>query len=187
MSTPIEIAAVVLGLIYLVLVIREQRVGWIAGGLASALFLFVFWRAGLPGQGLLQVYYVGVAIHGWLHWGREDGVAVSRLGFRGNTISIGLLVALCAITLFLRDDGNTTTALLDTATSWGGVIATWLVASKRVEAWIWWVVIDIASTALYLQAGLLASSGLYALYTALAAYGLWEWLRSSQKATTTTT
>ena len=134
MSTPIEIAAVVLGLIYLVLVIREQRVGWIAGGLASALFLFVFWHAGLPGQGLLQVYYVGVAIHGWLYWGREDGVAVSRLGFRGNAISVVVLVALCAITLLLRDDGNTTTALLDTATSWGGVIATWLVASKRCRS-----------------------------------------------------
>ncbi|MEM1404450.1 MAG: nicotinamide riboside transporter PnuC [Pseudomonadota bacterium] len=187
MSTPIEIAAVILGLVYLVLVIREQRIGWIAGGLASALFLLVFWRAGLPGQALLQVYYVGVAINGWIYWGREHGVAVSRLGFPGNVLSIGVLAGLCAITLLLRDDGHTGTAWLDTATSWSGVIATWLVASKRVEAWIWWVVIDIASTALYLQAGLLASSALYALYTALAAYGLWEWLRSSQKATKATT
>ncbi|MEM6774728.1 MAG: nicotinamide mononucleotide transporter, partial [Pseudomonadota bacterium] len=71
----LEAVAVALGLLYLVLAIREQRSGWVAGGLASLLFLLLFWRASLPMQALLQVYYVLVSIHGFLHWGPKRATA----------------------------------------------------------------------------------------------------------------
>ena len=202
----LEAVAVILGLAYLVLAIRERRECWIAGGFASVLFLGVFWHAALPMQALLQVYYVGIAIHGWRHWGRsQDATArpVSRVSAAGHGVALALWALLCLLTQGLRSDlGWWDTASregvfmsiyavidalapgwLDTASSWGGVIATWMIARKKLEAWIYWIVIDTASAALYLQAGLAASAALYGVYALLAAMAWREWRTSYRRLT----
>jgi nicotinamide mononucleotide transporter len=184
LSAVLEGAGALLGLVYVLLAIRENRLCWIAGAAASVVFFFVFRKADLPMQALLQIYYVGVAIHGWVHWGRpgSDGeLAVTRLTWRGWLLGLTLLVGTTAATLGMRSDGVTAEAVLDCATSWSGVLATWLVARKILEAWLWWIVIDLATIVLYLQAGLLASSALYALYTGLAYLGWREWHKHFQR------
>lgn len=179
----LEGGGVILGLLYVILAIRENRLCWIAGAGASTLFLVVFWEAELRMQALLQIYYIAVAAHGWVHWGRPDAgreLEISSLTWRDQALCVGLLLLLSAFTLLLQDKPGQPTAVLDALTSWGGVLATWLVARKVLEAWLWWVAIDIATIALYLQADLLASSGLYALYTVLAFLGWKEWRKSYQ-------
>lgn len=172
-----EGVAVALGLAYLLLAIRERRGCWIAGALASLLFGVVFWRAGLPMQAVLQVYYVAVAIHGWYHWGadRHASAQVHYLDprYHAGLLLLWLVAVLCSQAL--RQDPAALPGWLDSLTSWGGVLATWLVARKAVEAWLYWIVIDAATVALYLNAGLLPSAGLFALYTALAVVGWREW------------
>jgi nicotinamide mononucleotide transporter len=177
----LEWSAVGLGLIYLILIIRERRVGWIAGALASAIFLFVFWDAQLPGQALLQIYYVAIAVRGWLHWGNDSDLSVTRLSSSQHLAALALLVVASVLTIILRDSSTDITAAADALTSWGGVIATWMVAQKKVEAWVWWIVIDAATVALYISAGLIASSALYLIYTGLAVFGLWQWYRTFQQ------
>jgi nicotinamide mononucleotide transporter len=177
LNTAIEIVAAVLGLAYVLLAIRERRACWIAGGLASLLFLFVFWHAGLAMQAFLQIYYAGIAVHAWRTWGRDDRdpLPISRFSGRYHALLLALLLSATVITVLLRRNGGGIEAWLDAATSWGGVLATWLVARKALAAWLYWIIIDLATVALYMQAGLLASSALYALYTALAFLGWREW------------
>lgn len=177
----LEWSAVGLGLLYLILIIRERREGWVAGALASAIFLFVFWDAQLPGQALLQIYYVAIAVRGWIHWGGDSDLSVTRLRTSQHVIAVVLLVAASLLTILLRDSSTDLTAAADALTSWGGVIATLMVAQKKVEAWVWWIVIDAATVALYISAGLMASSALYLIYTGLAITGLWQWYRSFQQ------
>lgn len=184
MSTVPEILAVALGLGYLLLAIREQRSCWLAGGLASLIFLGIFWRAGLLMQSLLQLFYIGMAIHGWWHWGADqstDRLEVSRSGLREQVLLLLALGLLCLVTLQLRAGFNDPQAVLDTVSSWGGVLATWMVAQKKLEAWLYWIVIDTATVALYVDADLLASSALYALYTILAFVGWKQWLSTYRK------
>lgn len=178
----IEALAVALGLAYLVLAIREQRSCWIAGGLASLLFLYLLWDVQLPMQALLQVYYVVLAIHGWRHWGGQRGGGITRRGLSFHLSAAALLLGFSAVTLYLRQAEPGVREVLDTLTTWGGVLATWMIARKICEAWLYWVVIDIATSALYLGAGLGASSALYVLYTVLAFLGWKEWQRSLQTA-----
>lgn len=205
----LEAVAVILGLAYLLLAIRERRECWIAGGFASVLFLGVFWRAALPMQALLQVYYVGIAIHGWRHWGRsQDATArpVSRVSPACHGVALALWALLCLLTQGLRGDflhgalswwdtasregaslsidaviDALAPGWLDTASSWGSVIATWMIARKKLEAWIYWILIDSASAALYLQAGLGASAALYGVYALLAAMAWREWRTSYRR------
>jgi nicotinamide mononucleotide transporter len=185
-STAAEIAAVVLGLAYLLLAIREQRSCWIFGAAASLLFLAVFWRAGLPMQALLQVYYVLIAVHGWLHWGKDNSASqtpVKRSRPRVHLVSILALLTLSVATIAARDLWTDSQAWMDALSSWGGVLATWMVARKILEAWLYWIVIDTLTVVLYIDAGLLPSSALYALYTVLALIGWRQWRASYHQQT----
>ena len=175
--TVAEGLAVALGLAYLLLAIRERRSCWVVGALASLLFAAVFWRAGLPMQAVLQGYYVAVAVHGWYHWGsdRHAATRVHYLRRRDHAVLLSLWCLAVLATQALRQDGASPAGWLDSLTSWGGVLATWLVARKAVEAWLYWVVIDAATVILYLDADLLPSAGLFMLYTALAVTGWREW------------
>lgn len=182
-----EWSGVALGLIYLLLAIREQRSCWVAGAAASALFLGVFWRAGLPMQSLLQVYYIAVAVHGWIHWSAESDsgsapAAVHRAPLRMQLISVTLLLALATGSVLFQDAASSLQGWLDSGTSWGGVIATWLVARKVLDAWLYWIVIDAVTAALYFQTGLLASSALYILYAVLAFIAWRTWQQSYHSA-----
>jgi nicotinamide mononucleotide transporter len=181
LTTTLEIAAVLLGLAYLVFAIREKRLCWIAGGLASGIFLWIFKDAGLPMQALLQVFYIGMAMHGWWHWGQDNSSSAARIlgmHYRDHVIVLGSVSLLSIATLLARGVLDEPTAVLDTVSSWGGVLATWLMTRKRLEAWLYWIVIDTATVALYLSAELYVSSALYTLYTALAFIGWRQWQSS---------
>lgn len=179
-----EIAAVILGLVYLLLAIRQRRSCWVYGGLASLLFLAVFWHAGLPMQALLQLYYAAIAVHGWLYWGREDAgkrTPVRRERPRFHVAAVLALTVLATATVGFRGLWDDPQAWLDATSSWGGVIATWMLARKILDAWIYWILIDALTVILYIEAGLLPSSALYMLYTVLAISGWRQWLDSFRR------
>ncbi|MFT4768818.1 MAG: nicotinamide mononucleotide transporter [Glaciecola sp.] len=181
MNAALEALAVVLGLAYLILAIREKRSCWIAGALASIIFGGIFWQAGLPMQALLQVFYLAMAGLGWWHWGKdgsETTSSVSLVTWRYHALVIISLLALSSATLIARDTLTDTQSIVDTSSSWGGVLATWMVARKKLEAWLYWIGIDVLTAGLYLDAGLLASSALYLVYTGLAFIAWKQWRNS---------
>ena len=65
-----ELAAVAFGVAYILLAIRQHRACWIAGGIGTALYGFVFLEAGLPMQAALQLVYVAMSAYGWQAWAR---------------------------------------------------------------------------------------------------------------------
>lgn len=196
----VEALAVLLGLTYLLLAIRERRSCWIAGAAASAIFLGVFWKAGLPMQALLQIFYVLIAAYSWLRWGAgktasqadknqgpiDPGIAITRCTTLYHLNTLALFALLTASTLAVGAALGSTSPdvqdVLDVVSSWGGVIATWMIAQKKLEAWLYWIVIDAATAGLYVRADLLASAGLYLLYTGLAFVGWREWQSTYRRA-----
>lgn len=181
MSEGLEFAASALGLLYLLLAIYQKRSCWLAGGVASSMFMFIFWEAGLPMQALLQVFYVVMAVLGWRHWGKDRVDISTTVGQVTLRYHAGVLLGLAALTittLLLRSALTDVQAIADTATSWAGVLATWMVARKKLEAWVYWIIIDAFTAWLYLDAALLASSALYAVYTGLAIFGWMQWRKT---------
>ena len=72
-TTALELLAVATGLVYIVLIVRRQRVGWIAGAISSCIYVWLAATARLPMQSALQAYYVLMAFYGWYSWTRESG------------------------------------------------------------------------------------------------------------------
>lgn len=185
--TGIEALAVLLGLVYLLLAIRERRSCWIAGGGASLLFCYLLWDAELPMQALLQIYYLAIAVHAWWRWGPTESGSAPRItscsrGYHRIVLAIlfTLTASSLALTSWISDTAPDARGMLDTLTSWGGVIATWMIAGKKLEGWLYWIVIDLATAVLYLSTELRASAALYGLYTGLAWLGWREWRQSLQ-------
>jgi nicotinamide mononucleotide transporter len=69
----------------------------------------------------------------------------------------------------------------DAFVAWGSVLATWMVARKILENWIYWVVFDLAAAALYFAQGFHATAGLFLLYVVLAARGFVAWRADMQR------
>lgn len=182
MSPLVEWLAVGFGLAYVLMAVPQWRGCWLAGGASAALFLLVFWRAQLPTQSVLQVYYIAIAVHGWWHWGRASDprgpLPVRRWPARYHLIAIAAVAALTAFTVLLRHVPIGLTPILDAATGWGGALATWMVARKVLENWLYWIALNSAAVFMYLDSGLTATAMLYALYACIAVFGWFQWRRT---------
>jgi nicotinamide mononucleotide transporter len=179
--SPIEAVAAVLGLVYLVLVIRQRRGGWLAALASTALYLYVFYRARLYMQAALQVYYIVIALYAFYAWRRRPGgeaLVVSHASWRLQGLGcLAVLVVSAASAALLARETGSQDPLLDSLTTWGSVFTTWLVARKKIENWPWWLVVDALIILLCWRGQLYATMILYTLYLGLVLVGWRSWHR----------
>lgn len=179
-----EATAVVLGIAYLLLAVRESLWCWYAAAASTAIFLFLFWDVSLLMESGLQVYYLVMAGYGWWQWqhgGNSNDsngtqLEISRWSARQHFIAIAVVLIAAALSGRLLAT-NTDAALpyLDSFTTWGAVLTTWMVARKVLENWLYWLVIDAISIGLYLDRGLYLTALLFVVYIVIACYGFWQW------------
>lgn len=179
--TIVEGVAVALALAYLLLAVRQNPWCWACAIASSAIYLALFMRTALPLQAALQAFYVGMAVYGWLAWrggGDPDSVlAVSRWRLRRH-LGAGALVA--AFTLAAGAAAaryGSAQPYADAFVASSSVLATWMVARKVLENWLYWIVIDSVAAVLYWTQGLHATAALFVVYVLIAARGLIAWTR----------
>ena len=182
MTNPWEIAAVVLGISYLLLAMWEKISCWYAAFISTAIFLFIFWQSGLLMESGLQVYYLGMAVYGWWCWrhgNRDDGsLPIKRWAWQQHALAIGAVLALSAVSgLLLSQFTEAAWPFLDSFTTWGAMLTTWMVARKLLENWLYWVVIDGLSIFIYLDRELYLTAALFAAYVVIVIFGFFTWLR----------
>jgi nicotinamide mononucleotide transporter len=60
------------------------------------------------------------------------------------------------------------------------VITTFLMIQKKIECWIIWIIIDVVATYLYFLKGAQFFGVEYFIFTLLASFGLWSWIKEYQ-------
>jgi nicotinamide mononucleotide transporter len=183
----IELAATLLALAYTVLAIRHSLWCWPAALLSTVLTLHIMVQSQLFTDALLQLYYAGMAIYGWLNWRRmtaqSHGVPetvvewdlLRHLQLISGTAAAGVLLGYLMATYTSTDF-----AYLGAQISCFAVVSTWLVAKKVVSNWLYWFVIDAASIYMYLQKDLYFFSALFLIYTVIVIMGYLAWRSSYQ-------
>jgi nicotinamide mononucleotide transporter len=172
-----EWAAVAAGVVYITLIIRRKRWGWVAGGLSSLISVVLFARASLPMQAVLQASYVAGAVYGWWSWApqsRPQQITVWTL--RGHLLTVAACVVL-SLGLSRLLAGESAHPFIDSLVACIGLFTTWQVARVRLENWAYWIVVDAVSIYLCLSQGLLAYACLFATYMVMSAIGLRSWWR----------
>ena len=177
----LELIAVLLGVAYLLLAMRENILCWYAAFVSTVLFLIVFWQVNLYMESGLQIYYMVMAVYGWYQWrNSEDSVAVpiSRWPIQRHLLVIAATLIVSGISgyaLATLTDANF--PYLDSFTTWGAIVTTYMVAKKILENWIYWFVLDGLSIYLYIDRGLYFATLLFAAYLVIVVFGYIEWNR----------
>ena len=178
---PAEWVAVVLALAYLLLAVRQNPWCWACAAVSSAIYLVLFARGGLVMQAGLQVFYIGMAAYGWRAWrgaahGAVAALPVSRWSGARHASAAGLvLAATLASGWLVAGPRGGPVPYVDAFVAWASVLATWMVARKVLENWLYWIVIDAVAAALYWSQGFHATAVLFALYVVIAVRGYFAW------------
>lgn len=182
LTGPLEIGGVVLGIIYVLLILKRNRLGWIAGGISSAIYVYLAASARLPMQSTLQAYYVVMAFYGWYSWTsaqqQTEGGRIVRWPLPAHLIAIAAILVLSfASAALLARETHAAWPYLDSFTTWISLLATWMVARMKLENWLYWMVADAITAFLFAAQGHQASAALFVIYIAIAVLGFREWSR----------
>ena len=175
-----EVVAVVLAIAYLVLAIFERIECWYAAFFSTLIFIFLFWDASLLMESALNVYYLLMAVYGWLQWrgylNKSTQTKIHLWPLRNHVLAIGVIFILAAVTgTMLAKNTEAAFPYLDSFTTWAAVVTTFMVARKVLENWWYWLVVNPISVFLYVERGLVLTALLYVAYVVMSVYGLLKW------------
>lgn len=178
-----ETAGVLLAIAYLLLALRENIWCWYCALASTLIYTVLFWQVSLLMESALNVYYVAMAVCGWYLWrsGGSDhtGITIHTWSLKNHGLALASVLALSLISGALLE-ANTRAVLpyLDSFTTWGSVLTTWMVAKKVLENWLYWIVIDSVSIVLYLDRGLYFTALLFAAYVIIVIFGYMSWRKT---------
>ena len=179
----IEITAVFLAILYLVLAVKQNILCWICGIISSILYFFIMRSAGLYMEAYLQIFYVFMGFYGWSQWQKAPK---NNVNFEVNTwsqsqhfiaLSIILILSFLSGTL-LRNFTDAALPFLDALVTWGAVAATYMVAKKLLENWIYWLAIDSISILLFISRDLWLTAFLFCIYIVIIIFGYRLWSKT---------
>jgi nicotinamide mononucleotide transporter len=177
----LELLSVLFALAYLGLAIRQSNWCWPAALVSVLLALVVFFDAKLYMESALQIFYFAMGVYGWMQWqhggAQHDGVRVHWWPARTHAVTMGSIAAGTAgFAWLLARATDSPYPFLDSFTTVGAIVTTFMVTRKVIENWIYWLVIDSVLVYLCLQRGLYWYAGLYVLYLGMCLVGFRSWL-----------
>lgn len=179
-TSAVEFVAVVLGVSYVLLILKCNRLGWLAGAASSIIYVYLAARAHLPMQSVLQFYYVVMSVYGWRNWTRaqqQQGGGIGRWPVRNHVLALLAIALLSALTAqWLRRETHAAWPYLDSMTTWISLFATWLIARLKLENWLYWIAADSVMAYLFAAQGYPFTAALFLTYMVIAVFGFREWL-----------
>ena len=186
MEQYIEILGTAVGLIYLWQEYRASIYLWITSIIMPAIYLYVYYQAGLYADFGINIYYLVIALYGWFAWRynfslrgkRKESKELSISHIRQGVIirlAILFLAAWAIISYILIHYTNSTVPFTDAFTTALSIVGMYMLARKYIEQWWVWLVVDITSCALYIYKELYFTAVLYALYAIIAIFGYRKW------------
>ncbi len=164
------------------------------GMLSTGLFVYLLWKAGLLGDMLINAYYFIMSIFGWYYWTRSQGRTslhpISTTTYRewkgAIFLFIGALLFVFAVYTYW-ERWTSWTAYVDTFTTALFFVGMWLMAKRKIENWIFWILGDAISIPLYFYKGLTLTSIQFVGFTLLALWGYQSWKKWYHNSAATST
>ncbi|WP_454975817.1 nicotinamide riboside transporter PnuC [Capnocytophaga bilenii] len=196
----------IIGVIFGFLSVWYARKGniWVypTGIISTMLFVYLLWHYVLWGDMLINVYYTIMSIYGWVLWARnaqDNIITISRTtpaDWKTATLlgafSFLFVIGVYYLKPFIKNDfslqGVTLgfhnflpTEYVDVFTTAIFLVGMWLMAKRKIENWLFWIVGDLISIPLYYIKGMVFTSFQYLLFTIIAIMGYLEWRRKLQQ------
>ena len=177
--TLLELFAVTMNILSVIYAKRNSILVYPTGLIGTGIFVYILYNFSLLGDMIINFYFVLMSIYGWYYWAqKKDGQTlnnVSRTSIKEYYFILILgITSLLSIYLVYNfyDKWDSWTAYVDTITTAIFFVAMYLMARRKVESWIFWIIGDLITIPLYFYKGLTISSIQYLIFLILAILGL---------------
>jgi nicotinamide mononucleotide transporter len=178
----LEITAVFFGLLSVLFSMMNRVWVFPTGMISTAIFVYLLLKWTLLGDMMINAYYFVMSVYGWYVWTRKiDPNHYTPITFTTNKEKRYSLLIFLATLLFvfmiykIFDKWDSWTAYVDTLTTGIFFVGMWLMAKRKIENWIYWIVGDLISVPLYFYKGFTFTSLQYLIFTVIAVFGYFAW------------
>ncbi|SEG21024.1 nicotinamide riboside transporter PnuC [Algoriphagus boritolerans] len=183
--TWLEAVAVFFGVASVFYSMREHIWVYPTGIVSTLIYVSICFEYKLYADMGINAYYFAMSIYGWYVWTHpkenQEVLPVTWLDGSGWLISIGLFAVSYPLLVFvLNNFTDSDVPFWDSFTTASAFVGMWLMAKKKVENWIFWIITDLVSVPLYFYKGLVLTSFQFLFFTILATFGLFAWIKSAK-------
>ena len=190
--TLLELFAVTMNILSVIYAKRNSILVYPTGLIGTGIFVYILYNFSLLGDMIINFYFVLMSIYGWYYWAQKKGGQtlnnVSRTSIKEYYFILILgITSLLSIYLVYNfyDKWDSWTAYVDTITTAIFFVAMYLMARRKVESWIFWIIGDLITIPLYFYKGLTISSIQYLIFLILAILGYISWKKILNSSTQT--
>lgn len=184
----LEVTAILFGLLSVWFAKKDNIWVFPTGIINTVIYTYLLLKWELLGDMMINFYYAVMSVYGWYHWTRKKGKVVAfpistmnacekKWSLLIFVLTIGFVTAV--YTIF----GKFThwTSYVDTLVTGIFFVGMWLMAKRKIENWILWIVGDIISIPMYFVKGYSFTSVQYLIFTIIAVFGYLEWKKTLQQ------
>ena len=185
----LEFLAFWFGIISVVFAKKQNILVYPTGIICTIITMYLMYKVSLLGHILVNLLYTIISFFGWWNWSRRENndlvVKVSKFTYNDLTKSLLIFFFIVFVAYFAHDFFATNfegqIKELDILTSGIFVTAMWLMANKKLENWILWIIGNVITIPLYLYSDKIILSIQYVIFTILAVQAYIEWKKSLSK------
>lgn len=179
----VEWLAVVSSIVYVILAAKRIIWCWLFAFIGSLLFVYLCYIGQLYIEASLQLFYVAMAVVGWLSWNHSDQqVAIDKWSSKYHVLNVLICATIAMLIGFLFDQYTQQAyPYVDAFTTVFSLSATYMVTRKILGNWVYWIFIDIFLIYLYAQRDYHLTAVQYGIFTVLAVYGYLAWKKEYKR------
>ena len=187
----IEVVAVLFGLASVWSMKKESILAFPFGIINVLGYVYLSFSKQLYALSGINLFFAMMSVYGWYNWSRDKGsenaVVISKCGsmeYLWNILAIALFYVI--IRILLKKYTDSPLPGWDAFTTSLYIIAMWMLARKKIENWIAWIIGDVISIFLYAipfgnNEPNYFSSFQFFVFTIIAVFGFFEWRRKLSK------
>ncbi|RCW93852.1 nicotinamide riboside transporter PnuC [Winogradskyella arenosi] len=187
LNIALEIIAVCFGIASVYYAQKENILVFPTGIINTVIFVYLCYKFSLYGDLTINVYYTIMSIYGWYRWqysNTDQHLAISTSNYK-DWVKAGLIFSTTigfVISVYLYFNRfDRVTDYIDTITTGIFFSAMWLMANKKIEHWILWIIANLISIPLYFVKGLGFTGLQFIIFLILAIQGYSAWKKSLNK------
>ena len=181
----LEIIAVIFGFLSVWYSKKNNILVFPTGMVSTLIFVYLLLHWGLLGDMMINAYYFIMSVYGWYVWTRQTGdnqlTPITTMTAKEQKIAVAIFFATIVfvyVVYTVFDKLNSWTAWVDMLTTALFFVGMWLMAKRKLENWIFWIVADVISIPLYFYKGFTFTSLQYLGFTFIAISGYYAWKKT---------
>ena len=179
----LEVAGVLFGLLSVIYAKKENILVFPTGIISVLIYMYLTFHAKLYADMGINGYYFIMSVYGWYYWSKkgstgEDTPVTTNSAREWLWTLIILVLSFFILYILLLKLTDSDVPLIDAVTTAIFFVGMQLMAKKKIENWIAWIIGDFISIPLYFYKGLVLTSFQFLIFFILAIAGYISWKKT---------